>query len=420
MANRILLRHGQRGWRVFKGLEVCFFLLLNFWLEKWKKMFQRIQLLVVQTSIHCLFWGDACEFFFRQTNKKKQRTTWLNIPTSWVVALHQVIHWCLLGSGMGMFMIDEQSPSYPREKTFNILEGLSLSLQSSPTSPATKSRCVQIPLNKVRKRFTTDVWTTRNLYSKCFDEMFFESHHSWSFQYCTADSCSDFRLCNVSCDQQERRGGFSTFGVYRFEHCKCPVSIDSRPKGAFVCFASTIKSGTSHGTYQWNRWTCDLAWFKELLCLESCWSTCDSLSWLCALVYGRLLSGFIRGYYETMYGFQMPRCVVEHGIHAFMRWSGVRLRDLRTMSQFHKHPTLTREAEMFGENLKYRSVLYIIASRDAIGSKPKVSNCTAKMLHLLHWFGCMMYGDYGHQEQYWLRKQHMRVCSCCFGSKAQS
>lgn len=48
------------------------------------------------------------------------------------------------------------------------------------------------------------------------------------------------------------------------------------------------------------------------------------------------------------------------------------------MSQFHKHPTLTREAEMFGENLKYRSVLYIIASRDAIGSKPKVSNCTAK------------------------------------------
>ena len=202
-----------------------------------KKTFQRIQLLVVQISIHCLFWGDACWIFRPQTNKTEDNMAeYTNFLGGRFTSGDSLM---LLGSGMGMFMIDEQSPSYPREKTFNILEGLSLSLQSSPTSPATIQVCPN-PLNKVKTRCDRCMnhlkIYTRNALTRCF----FESHHSWSFQYCTADSCSDFRLCNVSCDQQERRGGFSTFGVYRFEHCKCPVSIDSRPKGAL--FASQALS----------------------------------------------------------------------------------------------------------------------------------------------------------------------------------
>ena len=92
MANRILLRHGQRGWRVFKGLEVCFFFVAEFLVGKMKNMFQRIQLLVVQTSIHCLFWGVLLAKKIFGNKETRQRTTWLNIPTSWVVALHQVIH----------------------------------------------------------------------------------------------------------------------------------------------------------------------------------------------------------------------------------------------------------------------------------------------------------------------------------------
>eukprot|EP00434_Breviolum_minutum_P000358 symbB.v1.2.000302.t2/scaffold6.1/size569917/5 len=77
----------------------------------------------------------------------------------------------LLGSGMGMFMIDEQSPSYPREKTFNILEGLSLSLQSSPTSPATNpgvSKSTEQSQNALRQMYEPLEIYTRNALTRCF------------------------------------------------------------------------------------------------------------------------------------------------------------------------------------------------------------------------------------------------------------
>ena len=77
----------------------------------------------------------------------------------------------LLGSGMGMFMIDEQSPTYPREKTFNILEGLSLSLQSSPTSPATNpgvSKSTEQSQNALRQMYEPLEIYTRNALTRCF------------------------------------------------------------------------------------------------------------------------------------------------------------------------------------------------------------------------------------------------------------
>eukprot|EP00438_Fugacium_kawagutii_P024102 Skav209055 [mRNA] locus=scaffold760:118466:122442:- [translate_table: standard] len=74
----------------------------------------------------------------------------------------------LLGSGMGMFLIDEQSPSYPREKTFHILHGLAFDLQNqSPTSPS-ESKSTEQSRNALRKMYEPLEIYTRNALSRCF------------------------------------------------------------------------------------------------------------------------------------------------------------------------------------------------------------------------------------------------------------
>lgn len=47
----------------------------------------------------------------------------------------------LLGSGMGMYLIDEQSPSYPREKTFHILEELMSKLRDQAPRDLPSTEC---------------------------------------------------------------------------------------------------------------------------------------------------------------------------------------------------------------------------------------------------------------------------------------
>lgn len=75
----------------------------------------------------------------------------------------------LLGSGMGMFLIDEQSPSYPREKTFNILEGLTSSLQNqSQTSERGALKSTEQSRNALRQMYEPLEIYTRNALTRCF------------------------------------------------------------------------------------------------------------------------------------------------------------------------------------------------------------------------------------------------------------
>ncbi|CAK9004683.1 unnamed protein product [Durusdinium trenchii] len=79
----------------------------------------------------------------------------------------------LLGSGMGMYLIDEQSPSYPREKTFHILEGLMASLQEgihhhSVHSPGGDGKLVEQSRRALRQMHEPLEIYTRNALTRCF------------------------------------------------------------------------------------------------------------------------------------------------------------------------------------------------------------------------------------------------------------
>ena len=68
----------------------------------------------------------------------------------------------MLGSGLGMYLIDEQSPSYPREKTFIILDGLMEKLQTGDCKSVEQSR------NALRQMHEPLEIYTRNALTRCF------------------------------------------------------------------------------------------------------------------------------------------------------------------------------------------------------------------------------------------------------------